>query len=75
MEFALNIPINPVSFGQVSLAILREMYRRGLAPSLLPIGNVDASTCEDDPDFASWINKCILKYKESHTRDIPVIKL
>ena len=75
MDFALNIPINPVSFGQVSLAILREIYRRGLAPSLLPIGNVNTSSCEDDPQFLEWINKCIIKYKESHTRDIPVIKL
>jgi len=75
MDFALNIPINPVSFGQVSLAILREIYRRGLAPSLLPIGNVNVSSCEDDPQFLEWINKCISKYKESHTRDIPVIKL
>lgn len=75
MEFSLNIPINPVSFGQVSLAILREIYRRGLAPSLLPIGNVDISTEEDDPKFVEWINKCIARYKNSHTRDIPVIKL
>ena len=73
MDFALNIPINPVSFGQVSLAILREIYRRGLAPSLLPIGNVNTSSCEDDPQFLEWINKCISKYKESHVRDIPVI--
>lgn len=75
MDFALNLPINSVSFGQVSLAILREIYRRGLTPSLLPIGNVDISTEEDDPNFTDWINKCISKYKISHTRDIPVIKL
>lgn len=75
MEFSLNIPINSVSFGQVSLAILREIYRRGLTPSLLPIGNIDISTEEDDPKFIEWINKCVAKYKNSHTRDIPVIKL
>lgn len=75
MEFSLNIPINSVSFGQVSLAILREIYRRGLTPSLLPIGNIDISTEEDDPKFIEWINKCIARYKNSHTRDIPVIKL
>jgi len=75
MEFSLNLPINSVSFGQVSLALLREIYRRGLNPSLLPYGNVDISTSKEDPLFVEWLNKCILKFKQFHTRDIPVIKL
>lgn len=75
MEFCLNVPINSVSFGQVSLAILREIYRRGLNPFLAPIGNVDLSTCKQDSEFNNWLNSCVQRYKTSHTRDVPVIKL
>ena len=75
MEFSLNLPINSVSFGQVSLAILRELYRRGLAPYLLPIGNVDVASIEEDPKFFEWINQCCANYKKYHTRDVPVLKL
>jgi hypothetical protein len=75
MEFSLHLPINSVSFGQVSLAILREIYRRGLNPYLLPIGNVDLSTSKEDQEFNNWLVKCINSFKTSHNRDIPVIKL
>jgi len=75
MDFTLNLPINSVSFGQVSFAILREIYQKGLNPSLLPIGNVDLSTHEQDTDFVNWLNSCITKYYFHHSRDIPCIKL
>ena len=38
-DFSLHLPINSVSFGQVSVALLREFHARGLQPSIFPISD------------------------------------
>ena len=76
MEISFNLPINSVSFGQVSIGLLREAFNRGLSPSLIPIGEVDLSTQTDvSSDFKSWLDSCINKGKHSHDRDVPCLKL
>ena len=76
MDFSLNLPINSVSFGQVSTAILREIYKKGLQPCIFPIGDrVDLSTQEEDADFASWVNSGVAKSFNSHSRSNPIFKL
>lgn len=75
MNFSLNLPINGVSFGQVSTLILRELYKRELEPSLFPIGQVDLSSQSQDQGFFAWIQKCINKAKTAHSRDNPTLKL
>jgi len=75
MEFALHLPLNGVSFGQVSTALLREFYERGVQPSLFTIGNVDLSSQEITPDFNTWIQSCIKKSFEEYDRNTPVFKL
>ncbi len=70
-----NLPINSVSFGQTSVAILREVYKRGLTPNILPIGNVDLATQRSDEGFNKWLQTCIGKAYSSHSRDDTVIKL
>ena len=40
-KFGLNIPINSVSFGQLSFAILKEILDRGIEPNLFSIGQID----------------------------------
>jgi glycosyltransferase involved in cell wall biosynthesis len=76
MDFAFNGPIGPVSFGQTSVAILREFYKAGLEPCIFPIGNhVDLSTQVLDQGFNSWIQKCVSKSLSHHKRTNPIIKL
>ena len=76
MDFALNIPINDVSFGQVSVALLREIYKRGLEPSIFPISKVQIETqAELGEDFKSWLDSCISKSRHSHSRSNPIFKL
>ena len=75
MNFSLNLPINNVSFGQVSTLILRELYKRELAPSVFPIGHVDLSTQKEDKNFFAWIQKCLQKAKTAHSREYPTLKL
>ena len=76
MQFALNVPINSVSFGQVSTALLREAYKRNLEPSIFPIGgSVDLSSQTEDADFFKWIKNLVGKSIRKFDRDIPVVKL
>ena len=75
MNFSLNLPINSVSFGQVSTLILRELYKRELEPSLFPIGQVDLSSQSQDQEFFAWIKKCLDKAKTAHSRETPTLKL
>jgi hypothetical protein len=76
MERSFNLPINSVSFGQVSIGLLRESFKRGESPSLVPIGKVDLSTQSNvSNEFKSWLDDCIRKSKTSHKRDVPCLKL
>jgi glycosyltransferase involved in cell wall biosynthesis len=75
-EFAFNGPLGSVSFGQCSFAILREMHKRGLQPSVFPIGGgVDLSTQRPDDQFTQWLGHCINKAQGEHCRKRTSIKL
>jgi hypothetical protein len=75
-NFALNLPINSVSFGQVSVALLREVHKRGYEPSIFPIGQTDLSAQTNlSEDFAKWLNSCFLKGLREHKRNVPILKL
>jgi hypothetical protein len=66
--FALNVPLGSVSFGQTSVAILRELFKRGLSPSVFPIGPVDLSTQKADPDFNAKLQQAINSAQQRHSR-------
>ena len=76
-DFSLNLPVNSVSFGQVSVALLREFHARGLQPSIFPIGDSIDLASQDtvDEDFQKWIQSCITKRLEEHNRSNPMFKL
>ena len=75
MDFALHLPINGVSFGQVSTALLREFHGRGVQPSLFTIGQVDLASQETSQEFNEWIQEGIKRAFEKHNRDTPILKL
>ena len=76
MSFALNVPINSVSFGQVSTTWLRKLHERNLAPPIFPIGGqVDLNTQQVDAGFKSWLQDCISGAYSSHSKLNPCIKL
>tara|TARA_Y100000361_G_scaffold133921_1_gene132580 strand:+ start:966 stop:2048 length:1083 start_codon:yes stop_codon:yes gene_type:complete len=74
MDFALQLPVNKLSFGQVSLCILQEIYRKGLEPSLFPI-NQDIESYTLSEDFVKWLKSCIDKGPRVHKRENPVFSL
>ncbi len=72
----LNLAINPVSFGQVSTALLRELYHRDRDVIISPIANqVDFSAQGEDPDFQKWIEESISKFTKTHKRENRIFKL
>lgn len=69
-KFTLNVPLNSVSYGTSSIAICRELYKRGISPCIFPIGGqVDLSAQKDDPDFNMWLQSNINKSQKLHKRD------
>jgi len=76
-NFALHLPLNSVSFGQVSFCILRELYERKLYPCIFPIGDkVEISTQSGiTEDLATWIKENRDKAHIEHSRKTPIIKL
>lgn len=82
MKLALHLPINSVSFGQVSTLLLRTLHERELAGDkslelfVFPIGGAaDLSSQAVTPEFAAWLQQKVNRSYESYTRDIPVFKL
>jgi glycosyltransferase involved in cell wall biosynthesis len=76
MSFALNAPINSVSFGQVSMTWLRKLYERKLALPIFSIGGqVDLSTQQIDTAFQAWLQGNINEAYATHSRSNTAIKL
>lgn len=74
MRYAINVPINPTSFGQVSISILRELYNRSSEPSLFTLGSVDLNSFREDKGFSEWLAECKSK-SYFHSRSSPCFKL
>lgn len=72
---SVHLPINQVSFGQVSTALLRKFYEEGLSPNLFTIGQVDLSSQKQDQEFIKWIQECANKAGKKHSRETPIFKL
>ena len=73
---ALHCPYNSVSFGQVSTAITREIYRQGLSPCIFPIGGqIDLNCQKKDPDFSLWLQSCLNRAHKHHNRNDTAIHL
>ena len=72
----LNLVVNPVSFGQVSTALLRELRSRGQDVILSPIANqVDFSAQEEDKEFMEWVQNSTSNFNSTHSRKDRIFKL
>lgn len=77
MQFAVHVPLNSLSFGQVSFNLLYEFYKMGLNPSIFKASEhqIDFSAYDFDQDFINWI---VANHNDSfakHSRKYPVIRL
>jgi hypothetical protein len=88
MKLGLHLPINSVSFGQVSSVLLKTLFEREKAREaskvgssddpywyLFPIGQPDLSSQNEDKEFQIWLQQLVNRAWESYSRDIPIFKL
>jgi hypothetical protein len=74
-KLGLNVPINNLSFGSVSMSILRELFKRDIVPSIFPIGNIDLSAQNVDASLQEKIQTGINQSYVSYQKIYPSIKL
>lgn len=76
MSISFNVPLNSVSFGQVSLGVLYECYSRDIDVIINPIGkNIDLSSGFNDENFKSWVLKNTDRFFREHKRSNKIFKL
>lgn len=76
MSFILNVPVNTVSFGQVSTLVLREFFNLKEEFILLPIGNnADLSSQDVSKEFYDYIKLSSENYLSRVKRNNPCFKL
>ena len=68
-------PVNSLSFGNVSVNLLREFYRREMQIAFFPIGEQMDFTAFDkaDEDFKSWVRNCFDHRFSFIDKDIPTL--
>jgi hypothetical protein len=74
-KLAFNLPLNSTSLGQVSFAILRELFERKIEIDLFPIGPIDIGTQKQDQDFALWIQSALSSSLKNFSKKTPIFKL
>ena len=79
---AFNVPINSVSFGQISTLLLKTYHKKVLAGEDLPElrlfplgGQVDLATQKKDDLFELWLQKRSVDALENHSTNDPCFKL
>jgi len=76
MKLSFNCPINSVSFGQVSIAILREACSKEHEALCLPIGSeVDLSAQLAEENFDKFLKKAVDRFQEEHSLTTPTFRL
>jgi hypothetical protein len=74
-KLAFNLPLNSTSLGQVSFAILRELFKKNIEINLLPIGPIDVSTQKQNTEFLSWIQNSVTSSLKTYSKKTPIFKL
>jgi glycosyltransferase involved in cell wall biosynthesis len=77
-NFNLELAVNSLSFGNCSVNILKEVYTRGLNPTISLIGDkADFSSFNGllEPAFLEWVKDRASSFSSSHKRENPSFKL
>jgi glycosyltransferase involved in cell wall biosynthesis len=77
MNFSVQLPLNSLSFGQVSFNLLYEFYKMGLHPSIFKASDhpIDISAYDFDEGFIKWITSNHQLSLFKHSRETPIIRL
>ena len=77
MRLLVNAPINGLSFGNVSVNILRELFKKNIDLVFFPIGDKAEMDAYDkiDPDFVKYLQSATNDRYSKISKDIPSLKL
>ena len=77
MRLLINAPINGLSFGNVSVNILRELFKKNIDLVFFPIGDKAEMDAYDkiDPDFVKYLQSATNDRYSKISKDIPSLKL
>lgn len=75
MKLIFEAPINSLSFGNVAINLLREMWRKNIDVGLFPIGKIDASAHKLEPEFSLWLQTAVNNRFAFLDSEIPSVKL
>jgi len=77
MKLLVNAPINALSFGNVSVNILRELFKKNIDLIFFPIGDKAEMDAYDkiEPDFVKYLQSATNNRYSKISKDIPSLKL
>ena len=75
MKLLLEIPLNRLSFGNVSYNLVRELHKLNIEIGIFPIGNIDLSAFDVSDELKAYIEQAIDQRWEFLKQDIPCLKL
>ena len=77
MRLLINAPINGLSFGNVSVNILRELFKKNIDLVFFPIGDKAEMDAYDkiDPDFVKYLQAATNDRYSKISKNIPSLKL
>jgi len=77
MKLLVNAPISSLSFGNVSVNILRELFKKNIDLIFFPIGDKAEMDAYDkiEPDFVKYLQAATNDRYSKISKDIPSLKL
>lgn len=77
MKLLVNAPISSLSFGNVSVNILRELFKKNIDLIFFPIGDKAEMEAYDkiEPDFVKYLQAATNDRYSKISKDIPSLKL
>jgi len=77
MQLILEAPINPLSFGNVTYNLLRQLWRKGVDVMWFPLGgNANFESFDKiDQNFGAWLQDSANNATRKIKPDIPTLKL
>lgn len=75
MDLNIETALNPLSLSQVSMGILRELYKKNIQPCIFPIADININSYDLEKDMISWLESCINKSVTHYSKYNPGLKI
>lgn len=75
MKLLIEAPLNSLSFGNVSINLLKHFKSKGCDVAIFPTGNIDINAFQLEENFLQWIKESIDKRFDFIADKVPAFKL